>query len=43
MENISDGVLFGALTGTRACSFTKKGIHHKCFPVKFVKFYGKPF
>ena len=33
----------GRLFGTQECSFTRKGTHHRCFPVKFMKFYGTSF
>ena len=42
-ENISDGVLFGTVADMRTYSFIKKGIHHRCFPVKFMNFYRASF
>ena len=38
MANARDGNLFGKVAGMRAYSLTKKGVRHRCFLVKFVKF-----
>ena len=35
--------LFNKVAGLNACSFIKKRLHHKYFPVKFAKLLRKPF
>ena len=42
-NNLNDIVPRGAVVGTRTYSFTYKGLHHRCFLMKFVKFYGTSF
>ena len=32
-------LFFNKVTGLRACSFIKKGLQHRCVPVKLAKFY----
>ena len=41
--NTGDGVLFSVVADMWAYSFSKKGLHHKCFSMKIVKFYRTSF
>ena len=35
-KNTSDDIIFSAAVGMRVYHFTKKKLHHRCFPVKLV-------
>ena len=37
-ESTCDGVSFNKVTDLKACSFIKKKLQHRCFPVNIVKF-----
>ena len=41
-ENTCEGVFFSNVAGVKACTFVKKKLQHKCFPVKFAKFLRMP-
>ena len=40
-KNTGGGVLYCAVAGMWAYSFSKKGLHHRCFSMKIGKFYRK--
>ena len=35
--------LFNKVAGLKACNFIKKRLQHRCFPVKFAKFFRTSF
>ena len=41
-ENACAGVFFSNVAGLKACTFVKKRLQHRCFPVKFAKFLRTP-
>ena len=41
-ENTCVGVFFSNVAGLKACTFVKKRLQHRCFPVKFAKYLRTP-